>query len=40
MLVAQKRFRKLNAPELLQEVYRSVEFVGGVAIGKNKEAVD
>jgi transposase-like protein len=39
MLVAQKRFRKLNAPELLQEVYRGVEFVDGVAIGKKREAV-
>ncbi len=38
MLVAEKRFRKLNAPELLQEVYRGVEFVDGVAIGKKKEA--
>jgi putative transposase len=39
MLVAEKRFRKLNAPELLQEVYRGMEFVDGVAIGKKKEAV-
>jgi transposase-like protein len=38
MLIAEKRFRKLNAPELLQEVYRGVEFVDGVAIGKKKEA--
>jgi len=35
MLVAQK----LNAPELLEEVYRGVEFVDGVAIGEKKEAV-
>jgi hypothetical protein len=38
MLVAEKRFRKLNAPELLQEVYWGVEYVDGVAIGKTKEA--
>lgn len=38
MLVAQKRFRKLNAPELLREVYRGVEFLDGVAVGKKKEA--
>lgn len=38
MLIAEKRFRKLNAPELSQEVHRGVEFVDGVAIGKKKEA--
>jgi putative transposase len=39
LMVAQKRFRKLDAPELLQEVYEGVGFVDGVAIKNNsKEA--
>jgi len=39
LLIAEKRFRKLNAPELLKEVYAGVEFVDGVAVVKKKEAV-
>lgn len=39
LLIAEKRFRKLNAPELLKEVYEGVEFVDGVAVGKKREAV-
>ena len=39
LLIAEKRFRRLNAPELLKEVYEGVEFVDGVAVGKKKEAV-
>jgi transposase-like protein len=38
LLVAEKRFRKLNAPELLKNVYESVEFVDGVAVTKKREA--
>lgn len=38
LLIAEKRFRKLNAPELLKEVYEGVEFVDGVAVSKKKEA--
>ncbi len=38
LLIAEKRFRKLSAPELLKEVYEGVEFVDGVAIKKKKEA--
>jgi putative transposase len=30
LLVAEKRFRRLNAPELLQEVYLGVKFVNGL----------
>jgi transposase-like protein len=32
LMVAQKRFRKLDAPELLKEVWGGVEFTDGVAI--------
>ena len=32
LLIAEKRFRKLNAPELLKEVYEGAEFVDGVAV--------
>jgi putative transposase len=39
LLIAKKRFRKLNAPELLKEVYEGVEFVDGVAVTKKREAV-
>jgi transposase-like protein len=38
LLIAEKRFRKLNAPELLKEVYEGVEFVDGVAVMKKPEA--
>ena len=30
LLVAQSRFRKLNAPQLLEDVWKGVEFVDGV----------
>ena len=36
--IAEKRFRKLSALELLKEVYEGVEFADGVAIKKEKEA--
>ena len=38
LLVAEKRFRRLNAPELLKEVYEGVEFVDGVAVAKKEAA--
>jgi putative transposase len=38
MLVAEKRFRRLDAPELLKDVYLGAEFTDGVAIRKKKEA--
>jgi transposase-like protein len=37
LLIAEKRFRKLNAPELLKEVYEGVEFVDGIAVTKKRE---
>jgi transposase-like protein len=39
LLIVEKRFRKLNAPDLLKEVYEGVEFVDGVAVTKKREAV-
>lgn len=40
LMVAEKRFRKLDAPQLLKDVYEGVEFVDGVAIkNKDREAV-
>ena len=36
MLVSEKRFRRLDSPELLKEVYEGVEFADGVAIKKRK----
>lgn len=38
LLVAETRFRRLNAPELLKEVYEGVEFVDGVAVAKREAA--
>lgn len=38
LMVAQKKFRRLDAPELLKDVYEGVEFADGVAITRNKEA--
>ncbi len=32
LLVAQQRFRRLNAPELLKEVYHGAEYVNGVRV--------
>jgi transposase-like protein len=32
LLVAQKRFRRLNAPELLKEVYHGATFVNGIRV--------
>ena len=36
LLVSEKRFRRLDSPELLKEVYEGVEFADGVAIKKGK----
>jgi transposase-like protein len=32
LLVAQQRFRRLNAPELMKEIYRGAEYVNGVRV--------
>jgi hypothetical protein len=32
LLVAQGRFRRLNAPELLNEVYHGVPYVNGMRV--------
>ena len=38
LLVAESRFRKLNAPELMAEVYRGVKFRDGVRVREEVEA--
>lgn len=40
LLVAESRFRKLNAPELCDEVYRGVEFIDGVRKEKLEKEAD
>ena len=40
LLVAEKRFRKLNAPHLMKDVYQSVRFVDGVRESKRKNRKD
>ncbi len=40
LTVAQSRFRKLNAPELLKEVWKGVEFVDGVRKIQAKQSED
>lgn len=32
LLIAERKFRRLNAPQLLEEVYKGVKFVDGVAL--------
>jgi putative transposase len=32
LMIAEKRFRRLNAPELLEDVYAGKKFVDGVAV--------
>jgi transposase-like protein len=39
LMVAESRFRRLNAPEKLQQVFLGVEFKDGVEITKKKEEV-
>ena len=39
LLVAQKRFRKLDAPHLAAEVYRGIKFEDGVRIMKSNQRV-
>jgi hypothetical protein len=34
LLIAEKKFRRLNAPELLEDVYAGKKFVDGVAVRK------
>ena len=34
LMIAEKKFRRLNAPKLLEEVYRGKKFVDGVAVTK------
>lgn len=34
LMIAEKRFRRLNAPKLLEEVYQGKKFVDGVAVTK------
>jgi len=34
ILIAEKKFRRLNAPELLEDVYEGKRFVDGVAVNK------
>ena len=38
MLVAEKRFRRLRAPELMRDVYQGVKYVNGVrTTGRSEE---
>ncbi len=37
LLVAETKFRKLNAPELLQDVWEGTEYRGGVRIDEHQE---
>lgn len=34
LLIAEKKFRRLNAPHLVEEVYKGKKFVDGVAVKK------
>ena len=34
LMIAEKRFRRLNAPHLLEDVYKGKKFVDGVALKK------
>ncbi|MGA8057208.1 MAG: hypothetical protein WB999_03140 [Candidatus Binataceae bacterium] len=38
LLVAEKKFRRLNSPELLEKVYQGIEFVDRVEIIRQKQA--
>ena len=38
LLVAEKKFRRLNSPELLEKVYQGTEFIDGVEIIRRKRA--
>ena len=33
-MIAEKRFRRLNAPHLLEDVYKEKKFIDGVAVKK------
>jgi transposase-like protein len=39
LMVAESRFRRLNAPELLADVYAGVEFVDGKAVSRSQRRV-
>lgn len=34
LMIGEKKFRRLNAPELLEEVYQGKKFIDGVAVKK------
>jgi len=36
LMIAEKKFRRLNAPELLEDVYAGKTFVDGVAVNVKK----
>ena len=38
LLIAERRFRRLNAPELLAEVWQEVQFVDGVRVPDRPQA--
>ena len=35
--IAEQKFRRLNAPELMQRVYRGVEYVDGIEVTAHRE---
>ena len=37
LLVAEKRFRRLKAPELMKDVYQGAEYVNGVLVNQVPE---
>ena len=37
LLVAEKRFRRLKAPELMKDVYQGAEYVNGVLVNQAPE---
>lgn len=39
LMIAEKRFRRLNVPELMKEVYRGPQYVDGMTIEANVEEV-
>jgi amidase len=39
LMIAEKRFRRLNVPELMKEVYRGAQYVDGMTIEANVEEV-
>ena len=39
LMVAEKRFRRLQAPELMKDVYLGVRYVDGIAVEATAEKV-